>query len=197
MARSKLASKQSSKSPRDRLLDAVEAIMVEEGHAAVSYRSVAARAGVVGASNVQYYFPTLDDLLTSTVRRRTEQSLDHLVEMLTTRPDEPLRVLWEFACEETTATLAFEFSALGIHRESVRAETVKYMNRLRGIQLGALSGRQDAGGRDCGSLPTPVLLFLLGGIPKLIQMEAVFDVDVGHQESVNLVEKFLDVNEPR
>lgn len=196
MARPKLVRKKTAKSPRDRLLDAVEMLMVEEGHAAVSYRSVAARAST-GASNVQYYFPTLDDLLASTVRRRTEQSLEHLVDMLSARPDEPLRVLWEFARDETTAVLSFEFSALGIHRESVRAETAKYMNRLRGIQLGALSGRSETGRPESDSIPSPVLVFLLGGIPKLIQMEAVFDVDVGHRESVVLVEQFLDMVEPR
>ena len=46
---------------RRRLLDATEEIMLEDGYAAVSSRSVAARVGI-NAPLVHYYFPTLDDL---------------------------------------------------------------------------------------------------------------------------------------
>lgn len=194
MAHPRKVTNESSKT-RDRLLDCVEELMVESGHAAVTYRAVAARAGVV-ASNVQYYFPTLEDLLVATVRRRTEQSLQHLLDMLRARPDQPLRVLWEFSSDETTAALAFEFSALGNHREPVRAVTVQYMNRLRGIQLGVLSAAREDGGRDCDAIPSPALLFLLSNIPKMIQLEALFEVDVGHRETVDLVERYLDAHEP-
>ena len=167
--------------------------MVERGHGAVTYRAVASRVGVV-PSNVQYYFPTLDDLLTATVRRRTDQSIEHLVDMLRRRPDQPLRVLWEFGSDETTATLAFEFSAMGNHRPSVRAVTVDYMERLRRIQLDALSGADHLGDDE---IPAPALLFLLTGIPKLIRMEQDFDVDVGHREVAELVDRYLDEHEPR
>lgn len=167
--------------------------MIDAGYAAVTYRAVAGRAGV-GPSNVQYYFPTLDELLVATVTRRTEQSLAHLTDMLESRPDEPLRVLWEFGSDETTATLAFEFSALGGHRESVRAVTVQYLRELRAIQLGALSGADHLAGQ---SIPHPALLFLLTGIPKLIQMEQDFDIEIGHAEVTDLVKEFLDQHEPR
>ena len=43
---------------RDALLDCVEAMMLEDGYASVSYRALAAKAGVT-ASLVQYYFPSL------------------------------------------------------------------------------------------------------------------------------------------
>jgi len=166
--------------------------MIEAGHGAVTYRAVATRAGVV-PSNVQYYFPTLDELLVATVRRRTEQSLAHLVRMLQARPDQPLRVLWEFGSDETTATLAFEFSAMGNHRDSVRAETIRYMRQMRDLQLVALSG---AGHLDHASTPLPAVLFLLTGIPKLMQMEQDFDIEVGHREIVELVNEYLDAHEP-
>lgn len=40
-------------------------------------------------------------------------------------------------------------------------------------------------------------MFLLTGIPKLMQIEADFGVDVGHREIVDLVESYLETNEPR
>src|SRR6188472_103731 len=96
---------------RLQLLDAVELLLVDKGYAAVTYRAVAARAGVTSGL-VQYYFPTFDDLLLATIRRRTEQSLAHLLGMLNDRPDQPLRVLWEFSNDETSAALTMELSAL-------------------------------------------------------------------------------------
>ena len=171
---------------RDQILDAVEHLMVESGHASVTYRVVATRADVT-PSLVQYYFPTLDELLVSTVRRRSEQSLRRLVEMFRTRPDQPLRVLWEFSNDETDAILTIEFAALGNHRSSVRGEIVQHTNRLRTIQLEALSSVD-----DLGDLTPAAALFLLSGIPKMLKMEQGFDVDVGHADVVSLVERHLD-----
>jgi AcrR family transcriptional regulator len=176
---------------RDRILDAVERLLVTSGYAAVTYRAVAARAEVT-PSLVQYYFPTLDDLLVATVRRRSDQSLRRMVAMLRDRPDEPLRVLWEFSTDETNAKLTIEFSALGNHREPVGAEIVDHTTRLRAIQLEALDAH-DLGDR----LPPAAALFLLSGIPKLLRMEEDFDIDVGHADIVGVVEHWLDEIEPR
>src|SRR4051794_5421606 len=93
-----------SSDTRRQMLDTVEVLMVESGYASVTYRALAARAGVT-PSLVQYYFPTLDDLLVATIRRRSEQGLRHLVAMLRERPDQPLRVLWDFSNDETSAAL--------------------------------------------------------------------------------------------
>jgi AcrR family transcriptional regulator len=46
-------------------------IMTEQGHAAVTYRSVAARAQVT-PELVQYYFPVLDDLFIALLRADTD-----------------------------------------------------------------------------------------------------------------------------
>jgi len=176
---------------RHRILDAVEQVMVESGHATVSYRAVARRAEAT-PSLLQYYFPTLDDLLASTVRRRSEQSLRRLAKMLDARPDEPFRVIWEFSRDETDAALTIEFSALGRHRDSVRDVITEHTARLRQIQLRAL-----AGGTGDPRVPPAAALFLLSGIPKMLRMEEGFDVDVGHAEVVALVERYVDEREPR
>src|SRR5689334_12810669 len=55
------------------LLDRAEELMIEEGYAAVTYRVLAARAGVTGGL-VQYYFPTLDDLFVALLERRSERN---------------------------------------------------------------------------------------------------------------------------
>jgi AcrR family transcriptional regulator len=192
MATPRRVGTESSKT-RHHMLDAVERLMVESGYASVTYRAVAAEVGVT-SGNVQYYFPSLDDLLVAAIRRRTDQSLDRLVAMLQDRPTQPVRVLWEFSNDETAAALTMEFSALGNHRPSVRAEIRNHTRRVREVQLAALA---TAGATGIGDrLPVPALLFLLSGIPKLIRMEEDFDVVTGHAEIVEAIEAYLDVAEP-
>lgn len=74
---------------RAALLDGTERLMLDEGYAAVTYRRVAAAAGVT-APLVQYYFPTLDDLFLALLRRRSDRNLQKLTDSLLAHPDAPL-----------------------------------------------------------------------------------------------------------
>ena len=64
---------------RARLLDAAEALMFDEGYAAVTSRRVAARAELK-PQLVHYYFRTMDDLFLALYRRRAEQGLQARVQ---------------------------------------------------------------------------------------------------------------------
>jgi DNA-binding transcriptional regulator YbjK len=64
-----------------RLLDAAAAIMTEAGLAAVTYRAVAARAGVP-FSSVAYYFPTTEDLLAAAGARLEAARAEYAVGLL-------------------------------------------------------------------------------------------------------------------
>ena len=66
---------------RQRLLDATEELMLTDGYAAVSSRSVAAAVGIQ-APLVHYYFPTLDDLFIAAIGRRSQQNLERLAASL-------------------------------------------------------------------------------------------------------------------
>src|SRR6188472_2594648 len=104
---------------RDLLLDSIERLMSDTGYPGVTYRAVAAKAGVTPGL-VQYYFPTLDDLFLAAIRRRSKQNLERLAEALRTNADQPLRVLWKYSRDESTAALTTEFLALGNHYPSIR-----------------------------------------------------------------------------
>ena len=69
---------------RDALLDSVEKLMLEDGYASVSYRALAAKAGVT-PSLVQYYFPSLDDIFLGAIQRYSERNLALLAELLEAR----------------------------------------------------------------------------------------------------------------
>ena len=70
---------------RDLLLDCVERLMVKKGYAAVTYRAVAAAAGVTPGL-LQYHFPSLDDLFMAVIRRRSEQNVERLTKALLDDP---------------------------------------------------------------------------------------------------------------
>jgi AcrR family transcriptional regulator len=177
------------------LLDCVEQMMRDEGYAAVTYRAVAAKAGVT-AGLVQYYFPTLDDLFVAAIRRRSEQNIARLTEALQTKADQPLRLLWNYSRDESTAALTTEFLALGNHRKSIQSEIAQVTKRVRRLQLDALSAKLGKRGVDIGHLSPSALLFLLTGIPKLIRLEAGVGVSTAHGEVVKAFEQFLESVEP-
>src|SRR3954451_3240136 len=154
---------------RDKLLDCVERLMAREGYAAVTYRAVAAKAKVTPGL-VQYYFPTLDDLFTAAIRRRSEQNLQRLTAALESRPDEPLRVLWEYSREESTSALTTEFLALGNHRKSIASEIAEVSEAVRRLQVAAIASHAPEGGFDLQGLSPEALLFLVTGVPKLIRL---------------------------
>ncbi|OBG94372.1 TetR family transcriptional regulator [Mycobacterium sp. E136] len=181
---------------RDILLDSVEKMMLEEGYASVSYRALAARAGVT-ASLVQYYFPSLDDIFLAAIRRYSERNLTVLSEALETRSEDPLHALWEYSWDEATGALITEFMALGNHRKSIASEIAEVTNRVRKIQVDALAQRYGARTRFDGDLSLGAAVLLITGIPKFLNLEEGVGVDASHTEVVKAVEKYLDTIEPR
>ena len=101
---------------------------------------MAAKAGVTSGL-VQYYFPALDDFFVAAIRRRSEQNLARLTEALQDQADQPLRLLWEYSHDESTAALTTEFLALGNHRKSIRSEIAEFTDQVRRLQLNALRSK--------------------------------------------------------
>lgn len=181
---------------RRNILDAAERLMVARGHAGVTYRVLAAEAGTTAAA-VQHHFRTLDDLFLALVRRRVDSHLAALRHALRTRPNEPLRVLWEFATEEATAALFVEFISLGNHRASVRGEIAQITEEMRAVHLRAVESVARPGRLDDAFLTPEMLVFLLTNIPKTIRLERTVGVSTAHAEVLAVVERFLDEVEPR
>jgi TetR/AcrR family transcriptional regulator, transcriptional repressor for nem operon len=136
---------------RAALLDAAQQVMLDDGYAAVTYRSLAERAGVTPGL-VQYYFPTLDDMFLALLGRRADQTHERLLSELETRADEPLRITWEHSSDETTAALLTEFMALANHRKVVRTAILEVIERTRQAQLKVLKARWNEYRDDSGGL---------------------------------------------
>lgn len=195
MARRRRVGSETSET-REVLLDCVERLILDKGYAAVSYRAVAASANVTPGL-VQYYFPKLDDLFVASIRRYTARNVERLTKALQAHRDRPRRVLWEYAWDESAAALTLEYMALGNHRRSIRSEITKVTKQVQRIQLEALENAStDRAKPDAPDFPPPALLFLLTGVPRLLEFYASFDVKTGRGEVVELIERYLDAVEP-
>ncbi|KUI35220.1 TetR family transcriptional regulator [Mycobacterium sp. IS-1496] len=180
---------------RDTLLDCVEKMMLEDGYASVTYRALAARAGVT-PSLVQYYFPTLDDVFIAAIRRYSERNLAYLDKVMQKRVEDPLRALWEYSWDEATGTLMTEFMALGNHRKSIRTEIAAVTESVRTLQLDALVARFGEDARPWGDLSLPALQLLISSLPKFLNLEKGVGVETAHAELVDAFEGYLASIEP-
>ena len=116
---------------RSQLMDATEAVMREEGYAAVTSRRVAERAGL-NQQTVYYYFETMDDLLLATYRRFTERITKEAEEAV--KSDRPLHAIWQNASDPVDAALTIEFMALANHNQAVRGCAIEFGERCRAIE---------------------------------------------------------------
>jgi TetR/AcrR family transcriptional regulator, transcriptional repressor for nem operon len=182
--------------PKMHILDGVERLMIEKGYAGVTYRALAAAAGVSPAL-VQYYFPTLDDVFLAAMRRSVDAHIERFTATLKERNNEPLRVLWEFSRDRATAALMIELTALGNRRPSIKAEIGQATERLRQVQLDALAAASQSHPPVNSELSPAALVFLLTGIPKLIALEASVGASTAHVEVIDAFERYLDIVEPR
>ena len=194
MASARRVGGQNSKT-RAHMLDCAEKIMFEDGHAMVTYRALAKRAGVT-AGLVQYYFPTLDDLFIAMIHQRTDRNLARLVEAFSLHPDQPLHAVWEFNKDQTTAIVMTEFLALANHRENIKHEVALVIQRSRRALLAVLEAKWPEYDVFDDAITPEVCIFLLQAIPKMILLEDAIDVRTAHTEVLKLVDHFIDRLEP-
>lgn len=178
---------------RAAILDATQSLMVEEGYASVSARRVATHAGLKPAL-IQYYFPTMDELLLAVYRRAADRSInDQVAALASTRP---LHALWDLSSNTEHAALAIEFMALANHRKSIRAEIAAYSEQARLLQADAL--RLILCGSRFGHddfAPIGVSL-LLAGMARGLVMEHGLGITSGHDEARAIVASWLKAVEP-
>ncbi len=177
------------------LLDVTERLMLADGYAAVSSRSVAAKAEVAPAL-IHYYFPTLDDLFLAVFRRRTRANQEQLVADLATT-DQPLWTIWEYSVDKTGVGLTQEFMALANHRKAIRAEIVDTAERLRQIELAAVAGVLRDYDVDTTLLSPAALMVFMAAVPRVIVIEETLGMSTGHADAVGVVTHFLTQLEGR
>jgi AcrR family transcriptional regulator len=175
------------------LMDATEAVMREEGYAALSSRRVAERAGV-NQQTVYYYFQTMEDLLLAAYRRRTQRVYEKLEQAMAS--ERPLHAFWHALADPFDAALSMEYLALANHNEPIRRETIEFGERLRRMQVDkVVQGGQPAAQSDEAITPVAIVV-VITYIGHLLGFEATLGIRGGHKETRALMEWCLRRLEP-
>ena len=113
------------------------------------------------------------------------------------RPNDPLRVLWEYSRGEAAGALGTEIVALGARRPSLIPEISAGTERIRTMQLAALKAKY----RDFTFLgdtfPPDAMVLLVTSIPKILSLEETVHVKMAHRQLIKAFENYLDAVEPR
>jgi AcrR family transcriptional regulator len=168
------------------LLDAAEALLLEEGYAAVTSRRVGERAGTNSAL-IHYYFESMDGLFVALFRRGAERGLERQAAAL--QSPQPLWALWDVLHDHINNVRTVEFFALAHHRPAVRAEVVAYSERYRRQQLDILTTVLGGYDLDVATWPPVTLILMMGSISLLLLIEQGMGFDLGHAEMVAVVER--------
>lgn len=176
----------SSADTRSSLLDAAEALLLEEGYAAVTSRRVGERAGVNSAL-IHYYFDSMDGLFVELFRRGAERGLERQAAAL--QSPQPLWALWDVLHDHINNVRTVEFFALAHHRPAVRAEVVEYSAKYRQQQLDILTAVLAGYGVDADTWPPVTLILVMGSVSLLLLIERGMGFDLGHAEMTAVVER--------
>lgn len=178
---------------RTRLMAAVESLLREKGYAALSARNVATYAGVKYPL-VFYYFETMDDLLLTTYRRRTQSVLERAEKAF--ESDHPLHNLWQASSDPHDAALSIEYMAMCNHNPLIRAETIAFGERLRRLVADRLADRLPAHLSDSAVFTPAAISTAIISIGGIFGFEVAMGLSSSHAETRNMLEWCLGQLEP-
>jgi AcrR family transcriptional regulator len=173
---------------RELILDATEQIIREDGYAAVSSRSVAARVGMNGPL-IHYYFPTMDDLFIAMLRRGAARSYERLAAALAS--PQPLRGLWEIDVNPERTAVGIELAVAANHRKALRAELAEVSTQLRRMHVEALTQLLRTYEINAEDFPAEFMAVAMTGIAHVLVNEATFGATAGHAEARDTVERLI------
>ena len=175
------------------MLDGAEAILREEGHAALTSRSIAERVGVKQRL-VYYYFRTMDELIVALFERMSVRELQRLEDA---RADEyPLRTIWDICISSTDARLISQFMALANRIEGLRKEVIKFIEASRAIQVELIGAACQRTPGALGLAPEG-LAIIATSVARSLARERQLGTTSGHAQIEAMIETFLVAVEPR
>ena len=178
------------------MLDGAEAVLRDEGHAALTSRRIAERIGVKQRL-VYYYFATMDDLVIDLFHRMSVRELERL--RTAAASNLPLREIWDVCINTTDARLISQFMALAGRIEALAKEVIHFIEESRAIQVAALAEalQRTPQGRGPGARLDPAAVAIIAtSVALTLTRERQLGTQAGHAAVLAMFERFLASIEP-
>src|SRR5207249_345285 len=172
---------------RESIIKAAVQVLQEQGAQALTASQIALKAGVK-PHLVHYYFRTIDDLVLELVRTLGALGLKNTARAIAS--DEPLRALWELEMSYKWGVVAMELGSLAVHRDVVRKEMMRYIEDIRSLQAEGIARHFQLRGFD-SPFPALVITLMIAAIARQIVREKAYNVSLGHEEMIGVVEDLL------
>jgi AcrR family transcriptional regulator len=180
---------------RTALLDAAERLLIDEGHAGITTRKVAAEAGV-NHGLVHYYFGSIEELLVQAMERYTERLLDRQRALYAAEIPfmEKWRTAMRFIEEDLEAgypKIWAELHAVAWNRPQVKRRIAQVQLQWREIFGEALAKAK--GELDLRRTPFSADAFvaLVATFNAGLLLERLVGVDQGHRELLEAMDAWL------
>lgn len=180
----------------DALLNAAESLLVEVGHAGITTRKLAERAGV-NHGLVHYYFGSMEDLLLRVVERFTERLIERQRQMY--GADIPFIEKWRQAMryldedsESGYHKVWYEMQALAWNNDAVRTCLQHVTQQWVDVVGAAFETGLTELGVDRRRYPTKAVVSLVVTFNQGIMVERLLGFDSGHRELLRMVDRTLE-----
>jgi AcrR family transcriptional regulator len=175
------------------LLDAAERLLVEQGHAAITTRKLAERAGV-NHGLVHYYFGSMEEVMIQVLERFTARLIERQRAMYgSDRPFlEKWRTAWSFQEEDLSSGYSkiwLELQAMAWNRPDLRARVKQVNEEWRGVLSQAFAPALRDLGFDALSLGAAVSLVMTMG--QGYALERLSDIHEGHAALLTEIEVWM------
>ena len=178
------------------LMRATESLLIEVGFAAITVRSVAARAGL-NRGLVHYYFSSLHELMLSTLDRFTDRLIERQTAMYS--GPGPFIDKWRAAIHylgEDAASgyqkIWFELQAMSWNDPGIRRRLSVVHQRWVDVVSEAFEVGMDGLGVDREGYPLAAVVALVVTFNEGIMLEGLGGVDSGQRSLLHTVDKWIE-----
>ena len=175
------------------MMEAAQAILNEEGYAALTSRRIADYLGVKQRL-VYYYFRTMDDLVQESFRRLSFREMERLNSAISS--DRPLHEIWNICINTSDARLVSEYMALANRNEGIRKEVINFIEASRKMQVKALRHAMARNGTSKNLPNAEIVAFLGTSVALALNREADLGVKRSHAAVKKVISDFFQLLEP-
>jgi AcrR family transcriptional regulator len=180
---------------RTALLDAAERLLIEEGHAGITTRKVAAEAGV-NHGLVHYYFGSIEELLFQAMERYTEHLLDRQRALYAA--DIPFIEKWRTAMRYIDEDLAAGYPKIWAELHAVAWNRPQFQQRIAQVHVqwrtifgGALARAKDEFDLSRTPFSPDAFVALVATFNAGLLLERLVGLDRGHRELLEAMDTWL------